>query len=102
MKKKYTTNNDNRNPTKSGNTTNNYNRNSMNSRKILNKAKMAFTWYLIAKGLKDETIKRKNLELKRFLTYVDKTLKKDLSLFVLILKYPTGFISEANLFEEMR
>lgn len=64
MKKKYTT--------------NNYNRNSTKSKKILNKAKMAFTWYLIAKGLKDDTIKRKNLELKRFLTYVDKTLKKDL------------------------
>ena len=50
----------------------------MKKSRILDKARIVFSDYLIAKGLKDDTIKRKTLELKRFLKYVDKTLKKDL------------------------
>ena len=45
---------------------------------ILDKARIIVNGYLIAKGLKEETITRKTLEVRRFLTYVDKTLKKDL------------------------
>ena len=50
----------------------------MKKNRILDKARIVFTDYLIAKGLKDETIKRKTLEFKRFLKHVDKTLEKDL------------------------
>jgi len=44
---------------------------------MLDKAKLVVNSYLVAKGLKEETIKRKTLEVKRFLTYVNETLKKD-------------------------
>ena len=50
----------------------------MKKNRILDKAKFVINSYLAAKGLKEETIKRKTLEVKRFLTYVDMSLKKDL------------------------
>jgi integrase/recombinase XerD len=50
----------------------------MEKSNILDKARIIVNGYLIAKGLKEETITRKTLEVRRFLTYVDKTLKKDL------------------------
>jgi integrase/recombinase XerD len=42
------------------------------------KARAVFQEHLLSRGLKDETIKRKTLELRRFLSYVRKNLKKDL------------------------
>ena len=50
----------------------------MKKNRILDKAKIVVNGYLVAKGLKKETITRKTLEVRRFLTYVDSTLKKDL------------------------
>lgn len=41
-------------------------------------ARLAFQEHLVSRGLKEETVTRKTLELSRFLRYVRKTLAKDL------------------------
>ena len=50
----------------------------MEKNNLLDRARLVFAGHLASKGLKEETIKRKTLELRRFLEYIDKTLQKDL------------------------